>query len=147
MGLKDILPKLIRHEQNAEIKRRGNTDCLKTDARTKDGWRAIRTFNIATGEWRLTALGKKYSADHDGLPEYVIRIPATFHVYCAGRPNAQYEGWFPFELLELEMRQRLESLTVGPVPNRDAQIASFKAKILDMLETRPDGKWADCASF
>ena len=27
------------------------------------------------------------------------------------------------------------SQTVGPVPNRDAQTASFKAKILDMLET------------
>ena len=27
---------------------------------------------------------------------------------------------------------------VGPVPNRDAQIAGFKAKILDMLESRRD---------
>ena len=63
----------------------------------------------------------------DGLPEYVIRIPATFDVYRAGRPSAHFEGWFPFELLELEMRQRLESLTVGPVPNRAAQIARFKA--------------------
>ena len=62
------------------------------------------------------------------LPEYVICIPALFDVYRAGRPNAQYEGWFPFELLVLELRQRLEALTIGPVPNRDAQIASFKAK-------------------
>ena len=68
----------------------------------------------------------------------MIRIPATFDVYRAGRPNAQYEGWFPYELLELEMRQRLEALTVGPVPNRDAQIAGSKAKLLDMLETRLD---------
>ena len=44
MGLKEIMPRVIRYEQNAEIKRRGNTDYLKTDARTKDGWRAIRTF-------------------------------------------------------------------------------------------------------
>ena len=36
------------------------------------------------------------------------------------------------------MRQRLEELTVGPSPNRDAQIAGFKAKILDMLESRRD---------
>ena len=109
------MPRVIRYEQNAEIKRRGSTDYLKTDARTKDGWRAIRTFNTSTGVWRLTALGKRYFADHDGLPEYVIRIPALFDVYRPGRPNAQYEGWFPFELLELEMRQRLEALTVGPV--------------------------------
>ena len=81
---------------------------MKTDARTKDGWRAIRTFNSASGEWRLTALGKKYFADHDGLPEYVTRIPATFDVYRSGRPNAEYEGWFPYELLEVEMRQRLD---------------------------------------
>ena len=90
------MPRVIRYEQNAEIKRRGNTDYLKTDPRTKDGWRAIRTCNTATGEWRLTALGKKYFADHDGLPEYVIRIPATFDVYRAGKPNVQYEGWFPY---------------------------------------------------
>ena len=122
------MPRVIRYEQNAEIKRRGNTDYLKTDARSKDGWRAIRTFNTASGEWRLTALWEKYFADHDGLPEYVIRTPATFDVYRAGRPNAQYKGWFPDELLELEMRQRLEALTVGPAPNRDAQIASLKAK-------------------
>ena len=91
----------IRYEQTAEIKCRGNTDYLKTDARSKDGWRAIRTFHTAP-----TALGKKYFAVHDGLPEFVIRTPATFDVYRAGRPNAQYERWFPFELLELEMRQR-----------------------------------------
>ena len=114
------MPRVIRYEHNAEIMRRGNTDYLKTDARSKDGWRAIRTFNTSSGEWRLTALGKRYFADHDGLPEYVIRIPALFDVYRAGRPNAQYEGWFPYELLELELRQRLEALTVGPVPNRDA---------------------------
>ena len=54
MGLKEIMPRVIRHEQNAEIKRRGNTDYLKTDARSKDGWRATRTFNTSTGEWRLT---------------------------------------------------------------------------------------------
>ena len=132
------MPRIIRYEQNAEIKRRGNTDYLKTDARTKDGWRPIRTFSSASGEWRLTNLGKKYFADHDGLPEYVIRIPATFDVYRAGRPNAQYEGWFPYELVELEMRQRLEALTVGPSPNRDAQIAGLKAKNLDMLESRRD---------
>ena len=92
------MPRIIRYEQNAEIKRRGNTDYLKTDARTKDGWRAIRTFNTGTGEWRLTALGKRYFADHDGLPEYVIRTPATFDVDRSGRPNTQYEGWFPYEL-------------------------------------------------
>ena len=68
----------------------------------------------------------------------MIRIPATFDVYRAGRPNVRYEGWFPYELLEVELRQRLEALTVGPVPNRDAQIAGFKAKILDMLESRRD---------
>ena len=112
------MPRVIRYEQKAEVKRRGNTDYLKTDARTKDGWRPIRTFNTSTGEWRLTALGKRYFADHDGLPEYVFRIPATFDVYRSGRSNAQYEGWF---------RQRLEALTVGPVPNRDAQIAGLKA--------------------
>ena len=49
------MPRVIRYEQNAEIKRRGNTDYLKTDARTKDGWWPIRTFNTSTGEWRLTA--------------------------------------------------------------------------------------------
>ena len=52
----------------------------------------------------------------------MIRIPALFDVCRAGRPNAEYEGWFPYELLELDMRQRLEALTVGPVPNRNAQI-------------------------
>ena len=55
----EIMPRVLRYEQNAEIKRWGNTDYLKTDARTKDGWRAIRTFNTSTGEWRLTALGKR----------------------------------------------------------------------------------------
>ena len=84
------MPRVIRYEQNAEIKRRGNTEYLKTGARTKDGWRPIHTFNTSAGEWRLTALGKRYFADDDGLPEYVIRIPATFDVYRSGRPNAQY---------------------------------------------------------
>ena len=141
------MPRRIGYGQDAEIKRKDNTDYLKTDARSNDGWRPIRTVNSAAGEWRLTALGKRHLSDHAGLPEYVIRIPATFDVYRSGRPNAQYEGWFPYELLELEMRQRLEALTVGPVPNRDAQIAGFKAKILDMLESRRDEKWEDCATF
>ncbi len=44
----------------------------------------------------------------------------------------------PYELLELEMRQRLEAPTAGPVPHRDARIAGFKAKRLDMLESRRD---------
>ena len=136
------MPRVIRYEQNAEIKRRGNTDYLKTDARTKDGWRAIRTFNTSTGEWRLTALGKRYFADHDGLPEYVIRIPATFDVYRSGRPNAQYPGWFPYELLEL--RQRLETLSVGPV---HARITGFKAKMLDMLESLRDESGGDCLTL
>ena len=61
------------------------------DRRSKDGWRAIRTFNTATGEWRLTALGNRWFTDHDGLPEYVIRILAIFDVCRSGRPNAQYE--------------------------------------------------------
>ena len=122
------MPRRIRYEHDAENKRKDNTDDLKTDARSNDGWRAIRTCNSATGEWRLTALGKRYFSDHERLPEYVTRIPATFGVYRSGRPNTQYEGWFPYELLELEMRQRLEALTVGPVPNRDAQIAGLKAK-------------------
>ena len=120
------------------MKRKGNTDYLKTDARTKDGWRAIRTFNSGTGEWRLTALGKRWFADHDGWQEYVVRMPATFDVYRAGRNNVQYEGWFPYELLDISLRQRLDSLTVGPVPERDSRIAWFKAKILDMLESRRD---------
>ena len=132
------MPRRITYDQDAEIKRRGNTDYLKTHAGTKDGWRASRTFNTSSGEWRLTALGKRYYANFDGLPEYVIRIPAIFNVYRSGRPNAQYQGWFPYELLDIGLRQRLESLTVGPVPNRDAQIAGFKAKILDMLESRRD---------
>ena len=132
------MPRRITYEQDAQIQRRGNTDYLKTNARSKDGWRAIRTFNTSTGEWRLTALGKRYYADFEGLPEYVIRIPAFYDVYRPGRPNAQYQGWFPYELLDIGLRQRLESLTVGPVPDRDARIAGFKAKILDMLETRRD---------
>ena len=53
------MPRRINYEADAEIKRRGNTDYLKTDARTNDGWRAIRTFNSGTGERRLTALGKR----------------------------------------------------------------------------------------
>ena len=122
------MPRRINYAADAEIKRRGNTDYLKTDARTKGGWRAIRTFNTATYEWRLTALGDKYFSDHEGLPEYVIRIPTVFDVYRSGRPNAQYEGWFPHALLELEMRQRLEALTVGPVPNLDARIAVSKSQ-------------------
>ena len=136
--IEEIMPRRIGYEQNAEIRRRGNTDYLKTNARTRDGWRAIRTFSSASGEWRLTALGKRYFADHDGLPEYVLRIPARFDVYRSGRPNAQYEGWFPFELLDVNMRQRLEALTVGPGQNRDARIAGFKAQILELLESRRD---------
>ena len=132
------MPRRITYDQDAEIKRRGNTDYLKTHAGTKDGWRPIRTFDTTRGEWRLTASGKRYYADFDGLPEYVIRIPAHFNVYRSGRPNAQYQGWFPYELLDIGLRQRLESLTVGPVPQRDARIAGFKAKILDMLQSRRD---------
>ena len=70
------MPRRIGYEQDAEIKRKGNTDYLKTDTRSRDGWRPIRTFNAATGEWRLTALGRRYYADHEGLPEYMIRTPA-----------------------------------------------------------------------
>ena len=133
------MPRRIYYEAEAEIKRRGNTDYLKADARSKDGWWAIRTFNAATGKWRLTALGKRYYADHEGLPEYVIRIPTIFDTYKSGRPNAQHTGWFPFELLDIEQRQRLEALTVGPAgANRDQRIAAFKAKILDLLESRRD---------
>ena len=118
------MPRRIRHEHDDEIKKRkGNTDYLKTDARSNDDWRPIRTIKSATGEWRLTALGKQYFSDHEGLPEYVTRIPAIIDVYRSGRPNTQYEGWFPYELLELEMRQRLEALSVGPVPNRHAWTA------------------------
>ena len=44
----EIMPRRIRYEQDAEVKRKGNTNCIKTDARSKDGWRAIRTFNTAS---------------------------------------------------------------------------------------------------
>ena len=74
------MPRRIRYEPDAEVKRKGTTDYIKTDARSRDGWRAIRTFNTATGDWRLTALGKRYFSDHEGLSEYVIRTPATFDV-------------------------------------------------------------------
>ena len=110
------MPRRIRYEHDAEIKREGNSVYLKTDARSNDGWRAIRAFDNATGKWRLTALGKRYFSYHEGLPAYVLRTPAIIDVSRLGRPNTQYEGWFPYELLELEMRQRLEALTVGPVP-------------------------------
>ena len=132
------MPRVIRYAPDAEIKRRGNTDYLKTDARTKDGWRAIRTFSSSTGEWRLTTLGKRYYSEVEGLPEYVLRIPSLFDVYRHGRDNTQYEGWFPYELLDISLRQRLEALTVGQAPDRGARIAGFKAKILDMLESRRD---------
>ena len=62
------MPRRITYAQDAEIKRKGSTDYLKTDAKG-DGWRAIRTVNTASGEWRLTALGKRYFSDHEGLPE------------------------------------------------------------------------------
>ena len=85
------MPRRIQFEANAEIKRKGNTDYLKTDARSGDGWRPIRTFNSATGEWRLTALGKRYYADMEGLPEVVMRLPVVFDMYKA-RGNVQHEG-------------------------------------------------------
>ena len=133
------MPRRIRYEQDAEVRRRGNTDYLETDARTKGGWRAIRTFNAATGEWRLTALGRRYYSQLDGLPEVVMWIPATFDTYKSGRPNVQHQGWFPYELLDIQLRQRLEALAVGPAAaNRDQRLAGFKAKILDMLESRRD---------
>ena len=78
-------------------------------------------------------------SDHDGLPEFVLRIPALFDVCRSGRDGTQYEGWFPYELLDLVLRQRLEAFTVGPAAgNRDARIAGFKAEVLKLLESRDD---------
>ena len=127
------MPRRIRYEQDAEIKRKGNTDYLKTDAQSKDGWRPIRTFNTSTGEWRLTALGKRYYADVEGLPEVVLRLPVVFDTYKAGRGNVQHEGWFPYELLDIELRQRLEAVTLAGGADRAARNNSFQAKILVML--------------
>ena len=113
---------------------------------TKDGLRAIRTFNTAKGEWRLMALGKRYFSDHEGQPEHVIRIPAAFDVYRSGRRNAQYEGWFPYELLEMEMRQRLQALRRAGAPQRRADSwAQGKSSRYDQFPTgRP---WADCLTL
>ncbi len=46
----------ITNEPDAEVKRKGNTEYLKTNAAINGGWRAIRTCNATAGTWRLTAL-------------------------------------------------------------------------------------------
>ena len=105
--------------------------------RCRGGWRAIRTFNAASGEWRLTALGKRWFADHEGLPEYVIRIPAIFDVHRSGRPNARYEGWFPYELLELEML--LEDPLGEDRENRQLRTVQFSDEAHFRIITGPPG--------
>ena len=99
MGLKKIMPRVIRYEQNAEIKRRGNTDYLKTDARRKDGWRAIRTFNGGDGSWKLSNLGIRYFKSN-ALPEVVLRIPCVFLTTKKNGQELRHRGWFPYELLD-----------------------------------------------
>ena len=47
-------------------------------------------------------------------------------------------GWFPKELLDIELRQRLEAATMAGGAIRAARIVSFQRKILDMLESRRD---------
>ena len=44
----------------------------------------------------------------------------------------------PYELLDIELRQRLEAVTLAGGADRAARIDSFQAKILDMLESRRD---------
>ena len=41
LSTEKTMPRRVRYEQDAEVKRKGNTDYIKTDARTKDGWRAV----------------------------------------------------------------------------------------------------------
>ena len=125
----------INYAEDAEITRKGNTDYLKTDAPTKDGWRAIRTFNAGTGEWRLTALGKRYFADHQLLPEIVIRIPAIFDTHRSGRPNVRHEGWFPYELLDISLREELAEVMMMP-GGREDRLQAFRGQVLEKLKSR-----------
>ena len=69
------MPPVIDFVANAYLLRRGNTDYVETTR----GWKPARTFDGATGRWRVTRVGRKWFG-RAGMPrsEYVILLPAVF---------------------------------------------------------------------
>ena len=67
----------------------------------------------------------------------MVRLPVVFDTYKA-RGYVQHEGWLPVELLDIDLRQRLEANALAGGADRAARIESFQSKILDMLESRRD---------
>ncbi len=97
------LPRCLQLEDDAEQRRRGNSDGIWTAV----GWRGIRTFVDASRTWRLTNLGKRYFERNRGLPEVVLRIPCIFETQKTTGRIAHHLGWFPYELLDESLRTRL----------------------------------------
>ena len=89
------MPRVIRFEDDAETLRRGNTDYLWVTHSRGEGWRSIRTFDGASGAWRLSNLGKRYFQRNAGLPEVVLRIPCIFVTQKTTERTVEHVGWFP----------------------------------------------------
>ena len=124
------MPPVINFVQDAALVRRGNTDYVETTR----GWRPARTFDGATGRWRVTRVGRRWFG-RAGMPrsEYVILLPAIFKTQKVDRVIT-HRGWYPVTGLSNNLRREIERIfpVVGPAPygaGRAALIAALQEEI------------------
>ena len=97
----ETMPPRIEFTPNAQITRRGNTDYVSTSR----GPKPVRVFNGATGEWRVTRIGKNWFG-RAGMPrsEYVIMLPAKFYTFKLGQAEpVRHPGWYPIAILNANL--------------------------------------------
>ena len=122
------MPPVIDFVANASLLRRGNTDYVETTR----GWKPARTFDGATGRWRITRVGRKWFG-RAGMPrsEYVILLPCIFKTQKGDGQVVTHRGWYPVTGLSNNLRHDIERIfpTVGPAPfgaGRAALIAASR---------------------
>ncbi len=71
------------------LERKGGSDFAQTDR----GKKRVRTWQPATGEWKLSRIGLRYFKENPS--EYVVSIPVRFDVIRA-RDNKEvsFKGYF-----------------------------------------------------
>ena len=98
----------ITWADTAQLRRKGNADYLPTSK----GSRRVRTWQPTSGQWRLTALGRRFFTAADS--EFVISLPVTWDIQRKDRTEMpSYPGWFPVSQLAPATRKLVDEAGGG----------------------------------
>ena len=133
------MPRRIQYERNAEVKRKGEYG-LPKDKRIFEG-RLARDSHVQCRHRRVeTHRSWKTVLFGIGLPSGSSIKDSRDVRYVQEWPRESAARMLVPVRAIIELRHRLEALNVPGAANRDARIAGFKAKIMDMLESRRDDR-------